>query len=143
MFAKASSGVGAEETLVDVPDADTRPLSWSRDCRYIAYMRRKVKGPTRGDIWIVPLFGDRKPFPFMQSEFEEAVADFSPDGRFIAYGSNESGRNEVYVAPFPGGGGKWQGSTAGGAAPTGGGGGPGNFFPAPDKKAVSAGNRAE
>jgi len=138
MFAKASSGVGAEETLVDEPDADTRPLSWSRDGRYIAYMRRKVKGPTRGDIWILPLFGDRKPFPFMQSEFEEAAADFSPDGRFIAYGSNESGRNEVYVAPFPGGGGKWQVSTAGGTAPRWRGDGLELFYLAPDNRLMSA-----
>jgi Tol biopolymer transport system component len=117
MFAKASSGVGAEEALVEESDADARPLSWSPDGRYIAFTRRQVKGPTRGDIWILPLFGDRKPFPFLHSEFEEAFASFSPDGRFIAYVSNESVRNEVYVTPFPGAGGKWQVSTAGGTSP--------------------------
>ena len=117
MFARASSGVGAEEVLVQEPDADARPLSWSPDGKYIAFMRRQVKGPTRGDIWILPLFGDRKPSPFLQSEFEESFANFSPDGHFLAYVSNESGRNEVYIAPFPGAGGKWQVSTAGGIAP--------------------------
>jgi eukaryotic-like serine/threonine-protein kinase len=138
MFARASSGVGAEEALVEEPDSDARPLSWSRDGRYIAFMRRQVKGPTRGDIWILPLFGDRKPFPFLQSEFEEALATFSPDGRFLAYVSNESGRNEVYVAPFPGAGGKWQVSTAGGAAPRWRGDGRELFYMAADNRIMSA-----
>jgi len=138
MLVKASNGVGAEETLVDEPDADTRPLSWSRDGRYIAFMRRQVKGPTHGDIWMLPLFGDRKPFPFLQTEFEEALADFSPDGRFIAYVSNESGRNEVYVAPFPGAGGKWQVSTAGGSAPRWRRDGLELFYMAPDNRLMSA-----
>ncbi len=113
----ASSGAGGEEPLLEEPDADTRPLSWSRDGRYLAFMRRQARGTTRADIWILPLFGDRKAFPIMQSPFEESVAAFSPDGRWLAYESNESGRNEVYVTPFPGAGGKWQVSTAGGSAP--------------------------
>jgi len=138
MFAKASSGVGAEEAMVGEPDADARPLSWSPDGRYIAFTRRQVKGPTRGDIWILPLFGDRKPFPFLQSEFEEAIANFSPDGRFIAYVSNESSRNEVYVAPFPGAGGKWQVSTAGGSAPRWRRDGRELFYMAPDYRIMSA-----
>jgi len=138
MFAKASSGVGAEEALVEEPNADARPLSWSRDGRYIAFMRRQVKGPTRGDIWILPLFGDRKTFPFLQTEFEEALAVFSPDGRFIAYVSNESGRNEVYVAPFPGAGGKWQVSTAGGSLPRWRSDGRELFYMAPDNRIMSA-----
>src|SRR3989449_11056669 len=84
---------------------------------------------TGNDLWVLPLFGDRKPFPFLQTQFGEYPARFSPDGRWIAYVSNESGRNEVYVAPFqgPGGsstadgpgtpGGKWQVSAAGGDWP--------------------------
>jgi Tol biopolymer transport system component len=138
VFARASNGVGPEEILIEEPDADARPISWSRDGRYITFMRRQVKGPTRGDIWILPLFGDRKPFPFLQSEFEEASAEFSPDERFIAYVSNESGRNEVYVAPFPGGGGKWQVSTAGGTAPKWRSDGLELFYMAPDSRVMSA-----
>lgn len=138
MFAKASSGVGAEEPMFEEPETDARPVSWSRDGRYIAFMRRKVKGPTRGDIWILPLFGDRKPFPFLQSEFEEQYATFSPDGRFMAYVTNESGRNEVYLVPFPGAGGKWQVSSAGGMAPRWRGDGRELFYLAPDSRVMSA-----
>ena len=81
-------------------------------------------------MWILPLVGDRKPFPLTQSPFTEYRSQFSPDGRWIAYASNESGRFEVYVVPFtpgPAGGaaasgtasasGKWQVSTTGGNEP--------------------------
>jgi hypothetical protein len=66
---------------------------------------------------VLPLTGDRKPFPLLQTQFGEAAGRISPDGRWVAYRSNESGRNEIYVAPFPGPGGKWQISTAGGYYP--------------------------
>jgi hypothetical protein len=70
---------------------------------------------TRRDIWILPLGG--KPYPLLRSEFNEYQGHFSPDGRFFAYVSNESGREEVYVQSFPTAGGKWQVSTGGGAQP--------------------------
>ena len=139
MFMKASSGVGAEEALIDEPNVAVRPCSWSPDGKYIAYMRRQIKGPTRGDIWILPVFGERKPFPFLTSEFEEAIPSFSPDGRFMAYVSNESGRNEVYLTPFPGADGKWLVSTAGGIAPVWRSDGRELFYLAPDNKLMSAG----
>jgi hypothetical protein len=65
----------------------------------------------------VPLFGDRKPFPIVQSSAEDVWGTFSPDGKWVAYESDESGRGEIYVVPFPGPGGKWQVSIAGGVAP--------------------------
>lgn len=74
--------------------------------------------PTTGnDLWVLPLFGERKPIPFLQTRFNEFYGVFSPDGRWVAYTSNESGRTEVYVAAFPGAGGKRQISTAGGTMP--------------------------
>jgi Tol biopolymer transport system component len=69
------------------------------------------------DIWVVPLQGERKPSPFLQTPFTEGAPMFSPDGRWIAYSSNESGQVEIYVQPFPGPGGKWLISIGGGAAP--------------------------
>jgi serine/threonine-protein kinase len=74
---------------------------------------------TGSDRWILPLQGgDRKPQRFKSSRFDEASPKFSPDGKLIAYCSNESGRNEVYVRPFPStGDGRWQVSTAGGLQP--------------------------
>ena len=68
-------------------------------------------------MFVLPITGDRKPFPLPQTQFGEADGRISPDGRWVAYRSNESGRNEIYVAPFPGPGGKWQISTAGGYFP--------------------------
>jgi Tol biopolymer transport system component len=88
-------------------------LDWSRDGRFILY---NTPDPKSGwDLWALPLKSDRKPFPVAQTSFDEFGGQFSPDGRWLAYVSNESGRSEIYVRPFPGTGGKWQVSTAGGA----------------------------
>ena len=72
---------------------------------------------TASDIYVVPLKGDRKPIPWLQTKFNETVPRFSPDGHWIAYVSDESGRYEVYVQPYPGPGGKWQISADGGQQP--------------------------
>jgi hypothetical protein len=69
------------------------------------------------DLWVLPLFGERRPEPFARTDFQESGGRFSPDGRWIAYTSNESGRFEVYVQSFPASGGKWQVSNGGGASP--------------------------
>ena len=108
LYQKASSGAGTEEVLLE-DNLDKYPTSWSPDGRFILYS--SFGGPTGNDLFVLPLSGDRKPFPFLQTQFNEAFGQFSPDGRWVAYASNESGRNEVYVAPFPGPGGKWQVST--------------------------------
>ena len=81
---------------------------------------------------------EREPFPFLQTEFNERGAVFSPDGRWIAYQSDESGQNEIYIRPFPGPGGKWQVSTKGGTRPRWRGDGKELFFVAPDLKGMSA-----
>ncbi len=73
---------------------------------------------TQGDLWILPLLGDRKPFPILQSSYSEANGEFSNDGKWIAYDSDESGKTEVYVRPFPDvQSGKWQVSSGGGTLP--------------------------
>jgi Tol biopolymer transport system component len=115
LYQKASSGAGGEDVLLSDSLFDKHPTSWSPDARFILYMA--FGGTTGTDLWALPLFGDRKPFPFLQTQFNEAAGQFSPDGRWIAYISAQSGRNDVYVAPFPGPGGTWQISTAGGANP--------------------------
>jgi Tol biopolymer transport system component len=112
---KPSSGVQEQALLSEA--ADDTPTSWSRDGRYIAYSRLAIPGNTRSDVWILPLFGDRKPFPFLASPAEENDATFSPDGKWMAYMSYESGRNEIYVTSFPTRSSKWQVSTSGGREP--------------------------
>ena len=113
LYQKLSNGAGNEELLLR--SSVVVPTSWSPDGRFIVYWLGEQQ--TRGDLWVLPLTGDRKPFPFVQTPFAEAGGQISPDGRWIAYHSDETGRNEVYVRPFPSGAGKWQISTDGGRWP--------------------------
>jgi Tol biopolymer transport system component len=115
ILVKAADGSGAEETLVAGESLILVPTSWSSDGKFLAYWA--VGSATGRDIWIAPLTGEGKPQPFLQTKFNEMQARFSPDSRWIAYQSEESGRYEVYVQPFPGPGGKWQISTNGGTTP--------------------------
>jgi eukaryotic-like serine/threonine-protein kinase len=133
---KNSDGSGSEEALGE-SDSRHRPSDWSPDGKYIALMSNRP-GKTRADIWILPLSGDRKPFPLIHSEFSEGRAQFSPDGKWLAYVSNESGRSEVYVAPFPGPGGKVQISTSGGDSPRWRRDGREIFYVAPERKLMAA-----
>jgi Tol biopolymer transport system component len=89
-------------------------MSWSPDGQLLAFT--EVNPNTGYDIWVLRM-GDRKAQPFIRTPFNESVPRFSPDGRWLAYVSNESGRNEIYVQPYPGPGGKWQISTEGGTEP--------------------------
>lgn len=116
IYQKSSTGIGQEEPLVQTK-ADEWPWAWSADGRFLSYHYYDSKGKTKTDIWILPTFGDRKPFPFLQTQFDEYFGVFSPDGRWLAYGSDESGKPEVYVTPFPSGNYKWQVSRGGGFGP--------------------------
>lgn len=83
----------------------------------VSAIRRLLQNPKGdNDLWFLPLAGDRKPLAITQTPFDENGGRFSPDGRWIAYQSDESGENEIYVQPFPGPAGKFQVSTGGGAA---------------------------
>jgi Tol biopolymer transport system component len=115
LYEKPVRGGGAETLLLQDP-LGKFASHWSADGRFIAY----IGGGgiiVRSDVWVLPLTGDRKPYPFIDSTFVESQGQFSPDGRWMAYMSNESGRQEVYVRPFPGPGDKWLVSTAGGGWP--------------------------
>lgn len=97
LYQQSINGIGAELLLAD--DARKVPVSWSPDGRFILYMQ--IKGTDFGwDLWAFPLFGDRKPFPVVQTQFDDGPGEFSPDSHWITYSSNESGRQEVYIAPF-------------------------------------------
>jgi Tol biopolymer transport system component len=135
LYQKAADGSGTEEVLLE-DDREKSPTSWSADGRFLLYVA--IGGPTGNDLFVMPLTGDRKPIPFLNTQFSEARGQFFPDGRWIAYASNESGRNEVYVAPFPGPGGKRQVSTAGGNYPRWRGDGNEIFYLAPDNKLMAA-----
>lgn len=112
---KPADGSGAEETLL-TDELPTMASDWSRDGKYLIYQRGPV-GST--EIWALPLEGDRKPtllVPRTANTFT-VLGHLSPDGRWLAYMSTESGVPQVYVIAFRGGQGKWQVSANGGAAP--------------------------
>jgi eukaryotic-like serine/threonine-protein kinase len=111
-----TDGSGAEERLTTVGGTNQTPMSFSPDGRTLVYNQQDPK--TGYDLWVLPLQGERKPQIFLQTPFNERSARLSPDGRWLAYVSDESGRYEVYVRPFPGPGGKWQISTEGAAEVT-------------------------
>lgn len=116
---------------------DKLPMSWSPDARLILY---DTRGSSIGtSLGVLPLSGNQKPFPLLESQSNKFGGRFSPDGRWLAYVSDESGRPEVYVAPFPGPGGRWQISTGGGAFPRWRRDGAEIFYLAPDLKLMVAG----
>ena len=107
-----SHEAATDESLLAGPGNFTMaPTSWSPDARFIAYV---TKG---SNIWVLPLSGDRTPFAFANSPFTELSGVFSPDGRWLAYASNEGGQLDVYVQAFPGPGVKVQVSRNGGSHP--------------------------
>ena len=106
LYQKSTTGGGNEELLLQ---GQATPYDWSPGDNIVLYEQNN-------DLWALPMRGpDRKPFPVMQTEFEEREGKFSPDGRWLAYVSNSSGPFEVYVQPFPGPGQKILVSTHGGA----------------------------
>ncbi|MDE3179081.1 MAG: serine/threonine-protein kinase [Acidobacteriota bacterium] len=116
IYEKAANGTGTAQRLLK-DNAPEWVDSWSPDGRYIAYERLDPRGETGWGIWMLPLFGDKKPFPFIQGPFNDREASYSPDGKWLAYASDESGRWEVYVVAFPQGNGKRQVSAGGGLLP--------------------------
>jgi Tol biopolymer transport system component len=115
LYQASSSGPTREEALL--VDRDPKwPVSWSPDGRFILYVISSQR--TGNDVLVLPLFGDRKPFPFLQTAAAENWAAFSPDGEWVAYSSDEfeSGHPEVYVARFPPTSGRrWRISSGGGS----------------------------
>jgi dipeptidyl aminopeptidase/acylaminoacyl peptidase len=111
------------------------PAHWSPDGRYLTYYRTD---PTRrNDIWVLPLFGNRKPFPLIQTEFNEWQPQFSPDGKWIAYVSDDSGSSQVYVQAFPMQSGRIPISIGGGMQPRWRRDGKELFYLAPDRKLMA------
>jgi Tol biopolymer transport system component len=116
LFERAADGAG-EDIRLTTDGVFKIPLSWTTDGRSIVYGVIAAPANTGNDIWILPLDGDRKPRPYLQTRFSELGAQVSRDGRWLAYSSNESGRYEIYVARFADGGAKRQISTDGGIWP--------------------------
>jgi serine/threonine protein kinase len=100
LYEKSADGAG-EERLLFKSDQDKTPTSWSRDGRFLLF--DSVDPKTSDDLWILPLDQSKdtlKPLVYLKTEFREGSAQFSPDGRWIAYNANPSGNFQVYVRPF-------------------------------------------
>ncbi|MEQ1885098.1 MAG: protein kinase [Bryobacteraceae bacterium] len=124
LVARDATGAGNDEQLTDSPYPKT-PSDWSSDARYLFYSEDHPK--TRNDIWAIPVTpAVGKPIEILSTPFDELYPQLSPDGRWLAYASNESGRFEVYVQAFSlargsegsaASDGRWQVSTEGGLSP--------------------------
>ena len=121
-----ASGTGAKEALLEAVGTASRPCGarqcillptdWSADGRFVLYTFSGTF-PATSDIWALPLFGERKPSSVIDTEFSERQGAFSPDGRWIAYASDETGQFNVYVQPFLRAGAKHRISPNGGRNP--------------------------
>jgi Tol biopolymer transport system component len=133
-FIAPSNGSNAVRKVGNFPER-IEPTDWSRDGRYILYGSGNL-GST--DIWALPVADPSKAFPLVRSEWHEGSGQFSPDGRWVAYVSLESGRAEIYVTPFPSGGARWQVSTEGGNLPRWRGDGEELYYLSPDDEIMAA-----
>ena len=118
IYEKSSTGAGVE-TVLPSGDVSSIPVHWSSDGKYIVFSRLRQAGNTSSyDTWLLPLFGDHKPAPLLESGSDKFQARVSPNSQLVAYSTNESGLYQIVVQTFPDtSGGKWQISAAGGIEP--------------------------
>jgi Tol biopolymer transport system component len=117
LYESSANGAGEARLLVSMrPDLTKWAWDWSPDGRWLLFSI--ADRMTKEDLWVLPTQGEGRPQPYLATDYTETDAAFSPDGRFVAYVSDESGKFEVYVRPFPSaGGGKWLISSGGGYQP--------------------------
>jgi serine/threonine protein kinase len=141
LFLKQVEGNVPEERLLE-SGSMSFPSSWTPDGKFLIYRTQDLK--TGWDVWMLPLSGDRKPQPLLQTKASEQHGEVSPDGKWLAYDSDESGSIEVYVTQFPQPARSWRVSTSGGTQPHWRGDGKELFFVSGDKlMAVSVSSGTE
>ncbi len=109
-----ANGKEPAEQLVRPAATFTQPIAWSPDGKYLLY--GQLGKSSLWDLWLLPLKGEREPMPYLCTPYDEFGADISPDGHWLAYASDETGRSEVYVTSFPEPGEKYRISASGGTA---------------------------
>jgi len=129
LYTKSADGSGSAQSFADLGTPQEGPWDWSRDGKYV--LARKDR-----ELWYITL-PDRQLRPLLQSNVLVRNGQFSPDGKFVAYASNETGNWEVYASPFPGFGSKWQVSRGGGEEPRWRGDGKELFYLAPDARLMA------
>jgi len=116
IYQKLTGGAGKEELILRVGH-NLRIQDWSRNGKLLVYVPDISDPKTSADIWLLPLEAERKPVPYLATKFRETNGQLSPDGKWMAYRSDESGQDQVYVQPVPATGAKFQISTTGGGRP--------------------------
>jgi serine/threonine protein kinase len=141
LYLKPASGAEQGQLLLHSEPVKTA-MDWSRDGRFVLFEQRTKN--RKIDLWFLPMMGDRKPMPYLVSPFVKAQGQFSPDGHWVVYTSDESGTREVYVQPFPmSSGGKWPVSNGGGSQPRWSHDGKELFFFTPDETLMDVDVRTE
>jgi Tol biopolymer transport system component len=135
LFEAPAKSIDPRTTLMK-DDVAKWPVSWSRDGRFVLYVTNSRT--TGNDIWVLPLTGDRQPYPFLRTEASENWAAFSPDGKWVAFSSTDSGSIEVFVSPFPPTGRRWRVSADGGSQARWRRDGSEIFYLAPDRQVIAA-----
>ncbi len=136
IYQKDASGTSKEELVFQGKSSIPVPVDWSHDGRFLIY--DEIDPKAKDDIWLLPVTGERQPVPLLpQAEFNQNLGQFSPDDRWVAYTSNESGMDQIYVQPFPVSGPKWMVSTSGGRQPRWRRDGKELFYVAPDGKLMA------
>ena len=133
---------GSAEAVYVESTAQRFPEDWSSDGRFVSFTTIPAQGKRNIQLWALET-ADKRIFPVATEGFNQGGSRFSPDGRWIAYGSDESGRFEIYVKAFPGPGGKWQISTAGGVTPEWRGDGKEIYYLGLDNKVMAVSVRAD
>jgi Tol biopolymer transport system component len=137
LYQKKSAGAGGDKRVL-TSTSNNQPTDWSRDGRLVVYGEMNPK--TQWDLWLMPMSGpedERKPVPLLQTEFNEHLGRLSPDARWLAYVSDESGGSEVYVRPYQDSGPTQRASVNGGSEPHWRGDGQELFYLAPDGGVMS------
>src|SRR5262249_30306897 len=133
LYERPLSG-GSESAVLETPE-NKWPLDWSADERSLLYRMSSINNGY--DLWVLPLDGERKPFRLIEGRFDKSDGRFSPDAHWVAYQSNESSKDEIYLQAFPAQGNKWQISVKGGAHPVWGRGGKEIYYVAPDDRLMA------
>jgi len=116
IYRKSADGLGEEKLVVEA-DLNVYCYDWSLDGRYIVYGHEQVQDRNAEDLIALPVSGEGEPIRVTKTPFHDWPASFSPDGKWVAYDSNDSGQREIYVVPFPRLDGRWQVSVDGGRFP--------------------------
>ena len=118
LFLRTVGGTSGETVILESnARSNAHIYDWSRDGRFALFSQVDPTGKSDRDVWVLPMQGESRPSPLEAAPYNQDYPRFSPNGKWVAYQTNEAGRYNIYVIPFPHSGGEWQVSTGGGIQP--------------------------